>query len=106
NPYHDPRKPHFKYYVRYREAGKSRRKFFETYKEAKDFADLQNDERKTNGIEHAEFPTWLRVMAQEATEKLQPFGKTIREATQHYVEYLKASEKSCSAEQLVTELLE
>src|SRR5262249_41408203 len=33
------------------------------------------------------------------------FGKTIRHAVDHYVQFLKASEKSCSAAQLVKELV-
>jgi integrase len=62
-------------------------------------------EREKNGVEHAEFPTAWRVMAQHAMEQLQPFGKTIDDATLHYVTYLKATERSCTAEALVEELL-
>jgi integrase len=104
-PYHDPARPNLKFVVGYREAGKRRRSFFETKEQAKSFADFKNAELKQNGIEHAEFPTWLRIMASEAHEQLQPFGKTIRDATSHYLAHLKASERSCSAEQLVKELL-
>src|SRR4029453_15079437 len=50
-------------------------------------------------------PTALRVMAQNAVEALKPFGKTITDAVGHYVAHLKASEKSCSAVQLVKELV-
>src|SRR5262245_40475148 len=103
--YHDPNKPHLKYYVRYREAGKPRRKFFETEKAAKSFTDFKNKEREQNGMVHAEFPEKLRNMAEDAMTRLQPFGKTITDATDHYVRYLKATEKSCSAEDLVQELL-
>jgi integrase len=44
-------------------------------------------------------------MAQNAMTQLQPFGKNIDDATRHYVAHLKATERSCSAEQLVVELL-
>jgi hypothetical protein len=44
-------------------------------------------------------------MAQNATEQLKPFGRTIADAVQHYVAHLRASERSCTAEQLVKELL-
>ena len=45
-------------------------------------------------------------MAQNAVAALKPFeGRTITDAVQHYVAYLKASEKSCKATQLVEELL-
>src|SRR6516225_6771742 len=93
--YNDPTKPHLKFYVGFREAGRRARKFFEDKGEAEDFAAFKNKERKENGVEHAEFPTALRVMAQEAFEQLRPFRRTIRDAVQHYVAHLKASEKSC-----------
>jgi integrase len=91
--------------VNYRESGKRKRKFFETKEQGSAFAAFKNSELKRNGIEHAEFPTALRVMAQNAVEALKPFGKTITDAVGHYVAHLKASEKSCSAVQLVKELV-
>jgi len=103
--YTDAHRPNLKFVVNYREAGKRKRTFFETKEQAESFAAFKNAELKRNGIEHAEFPTMLRVMAQNAVEQLKPFGKTIADAVQHYVTYLKASEKSCTAEQLVRELL-
>jgi integrase len=105
--YNDPTKPHLKFYVGFRESGRRARKFFETKDAAENFAAFKNKEREENGREHAEFPTWLRVMAQKAVEKLRRFpAKTITDAVDHYVAYLDATEKSCSVEQLVTELLE
>jgi integrase len=79
--------------------------FFETERQAQAEADFRNNEREQNGVEHAEFPTAWRVMAQNAMQRLQPYGKTIDDATRHYVAYLNAAERSCSAEDLVTELL-
>src|SRR4051812_15475953 len=103
--YNDRNRPHLKFVVNYREAGKRKREFFEKEAKAKTFANDKNIERENKGAEHAEFPTALRVMAQNAVEALKPFGKTIADAVQHYVVHLKASEKSCSAAQLVTELI-
>ena len=103
--YNNRQRPHLKYYISFREAGRTRRQFFETQEQAKSEADFRNAELKQNGREHAEFPTWLRVKAQECTDALKPFGKTIEDATKHYVAYLEATEKSCSAEELVKELL-
>src|SRR5215467_267734 len=91
--------------VNYREAGKRKRTFFETREQAQSFVAFKNAEVKRNGVEHAEFPTSLRVMAQNAAELLKPFGKTIADAVQHYVAHLKASERSCTVQQLVKELL-
>jgi len=103
--YSDGNRPHLKFVVGYREAGKRKRTFFETKEQAASFAAFKNDELKRNGIEHAEFPTSIRVMAQNALEQLKPFGKTIADAVAHYVAYLKANERSCTAAQLVKELL-
>lgn len=104
-PYRDKIRPHLKFVVNYRESGRRKRKYFETREEAESFAAFKNAERKTHGLEHSEFPEKLRIMAQEATEQLQPFGKTIRDAAHHYVAYLKATARSCSAEELVKEML-
>lgn len=103
--YSDSNRPHLKFVVNYREAGKRKRSFFETETQAKSFAALKNAELHRNGPEGAEFPTVLRVMAQNAVEQLKPFGKTITDAVQHYVAYLQASTKSCTAVQLVKELV-
>ena len=103
--YSDTNRPHLKFVVNYREAGKRKRSFFETKEQAASFAAFKNAERQRNGIEHADFPTAIRVMAQNAVEQLKPFGKTITDAVEHYVAYLKANEKSCTATQLVKELL-
>jgi integrase len=103
--YTDSNRPHLKFVVNYREAGKRKRSFFETEAQAKSFAAFKNAELAKNGIEHAEFPTSIRVMAQNAVEQLKPFGKTIADAVQYYVAYLKANERSCTATQLVGELL-
>jgi integrase len=103
--YNNPQRPHLKFVVGFRQSGKRSQKFFETKEEAKSFADFKNAERKQNGLAHAEFPEKLRNMAQDAVERLQPYGKTITDAVDHYVRHLKASEKSCSAKQLVKELL-
>jgi integrase len=103
--YSDSNRPHLKFVVNYREAAKRKRTFFETKDAADSFAAFKNAELKRNGIEHSEFPTAFRVMAQDAMEQLKPFGKTIADAIQHYVAHLKATERSCSAEQFVKELL-
>src|SRR5947208_13271069 len=103
--YSDSNRPQLKFVVNYRETGKRKRSFFETKEQADSFASFKNAELKRNGVEHAEFPTALRVMAQNAVEQLKPFGKTITDAVQHYVAHLKASEKSCTAAKLVEELI-
>jgi integrase len=103
--YSDSNRPHLKFVVNYREARKRKRTFFETKEAANSFVAFKNAELKRNGVEHAEFPTSLRVMAQNAVELLKPYGKTIMDAAQYYAAHLKASEKSCTAVQLVKELV-
>jgi integrase len=103
--YRDGNRPHLKFIVNYREAGKRKRTFFETKEAANSFVAFKNAELTRNGIEHAEFPTALRVTAQNAVERLKPFGKTITDAVDHFVAHLKASERSCTALQLVKELV-
>lgn len=103
--YTDSNRPHLKFVVNYREAGKRKRTFFETKEQANSFVAFKNAELKQNGIEHAEFPTSLRVMAQECKDALSAYGKTIQDATEFFIAHLKASEKSCTAVQLVKELL-
>jgi len=104
-PYRDKNRPRWRFVVNYREAGKRKRTFFENKEAAQSFVTFKNAEVKTHGTEHAEFPAWLRIMAQECADALEPYGKTIREATVHYLEHLKANERSCNAQQLVEELL-
>ena len=104
--YRDSNRPHLKFVVNYREAGERKRKFFETKNEADTFAQNRNIELENKGREGAEFPSWLRVMAQKAVEKLKPFkGATIETAVDHYVAYLEASAKSCTAAALVEQVI-
>ncbi|MEO7165926.1 MAG: hypothetical protein ABI016_02705, partial [Chthoniobacterales bacterium] len=103
--YSDRKRPHLKFVVNYREAGNRKRTFFETKEQATDFARLKNEELKRTGIEGASLPTKLRVEAKECAEQLREYGKTLRDATEFFVQHLKASEKSCTAAQLVAELL-
>ena len=103
--YTDKKRPNLKFTVNFREAGKRRRKFFETKEQAGSFAAFKNAELKKSGVEHAQFPERLRTIAQNATERLTPFGKSITDAVDHFVAHLKASEKSCTAADLVDELV-
>lgn len=103
--YSDSNRPHLKFVVNYREAGNRKRAFFETKAEADTFAENRNIELKNSGREGAEFPTALRVMAQECKDALSNYGKTIKEATDFFIAHLKASAKSCNAVELVKELV-
>jgi integrase len=103
--YNDKKRPQLKFVVNYREAEKRKRKFFEVESLAKTWVELRKIQAKNKGSEHVEFSTSLRVMAQECKDALSKHGRTIKEATDFFIAHLKASEKSCTAVQLVKELL-
>jgi integrase len=103
--YSDSNRPHLKFVVNYRESRKRKRSFFETKERASAFAEQRNIELDNKGSEHAEFPAALRIMAQECNDALSGYGKTIKDAANFLIAHLKASAKSCTAVQLVNELV-
>ena len=58
-----------KYFVEGRENGKRSRKLFKTKAEATAYSDLKNIELKNDGLNHAEFDSRLRLMAQDCAYK-------------------------------------
>src|SRR5437870_13882030 len=72
-------RPHLKFVVNYRELGSRRRRFFTSKPEAETFAREINTAILNKGREGAEFPTWLRVMAEECNARLEKFGKALVE---------------------------
>jgi integrase len=96
----------YKFVVRWKINGKWQRKFYATKVEANSFAEIKNIEIVNKGREGAEFPTWLRVMADHCQERLKPHGVTIQDATTHFLAVLEATKKSCTAVDLIQELLE
>lgn len=102
--YRDRNRPKLKFVVNFKEAGKRRREFFEKKNEAETFVEQKRVAFANHGREGLEFPSWLRVMAQECDELLSPFKRTIRDATTHYLEFLRTSEKSCTVEELSNQM--
>jgi integrase len=102
--YHSRSRPHLKYIVNYRESGKRKRCYFETKEAAKTFASGQNIELENERV-LGELPAQLRVMARDCADRLSEFGRTITDATDFLIAHIKASEKSCTAIQLVRELV-
>lgn len=103
--YRDSNRPALKFVVNFQENGKRARKFFETKREADTFTQARNVEYVNQGREGAEFPSWLRIMANECNARLESHGKTLKDATDHFIEFLEASAKSCAVTKLVAELL-
>lgn len=82
----------------------SRREYFVKLAEAKTRADQLATERLNRGTEALSFSTENRVMAVECLEKLRPFGKSLREAVDHFVTWLK-DEQAKQESLLVSECL-
>jgi integrase len=93
--------PKYRFVLNFREDGKRKREFYETRAPAMAEAARKKAELEKFGIEGAEFSSRLRVEAQECAERLMPFGKTLTNATDFFVGHLKASERSCTAKELV-----
>jgi integrase len=91
--------------VNFAENGKRSRKIFETKREVESFVQARNIEFQNQRRERVEFPSWLRIMAGKCNARLEPFGKTLEGATDHFVRWLEASAKGCSVADLVVELL-
>jgi integrase len=104
-PYRDSKRPHLKFVVNTKEGGKRARQFFETKKDAETFVKQKNIELLNGGMEAAQFPSALRVMAGEATTILAPFGKNIADAVKFYLPHLQAKNRSCAFRALTDELL-
>jgi len=76
--------PHLKFVVRSKLNGRWVRKFFETKAEAKAHVAAKEIELLNGGSEAVVFPTSLRIMAQEAHDRLLPYGKTLNDAVKFY----------------------
>jgi integrase len=103
--YRDRKRPDLKWAVRTKLNGKWERKFFKTKSEAETHVDIKRIELLNQGKEGVAFPTALRVMAQHCAEKLEPFGQTIGDATEFYLEHLQREKGSVPVEQAVNELV-
>jgi integrase len=103
--YNDPSRPTLNFIVTFRENGRRKRKFFTTKRDAENFTRNRTLAFQAQGREGAEFPSWLRVMADECNVRLEPHGKTLKDATDHFIAFLDASAKSGTVAEIVAELL-
>jgi integrase len=86
--------------------GKGRnRQFFKDKTEAATVLQQKLIEQENYGIAGVSFNERHRAEYLECAEVLQPFGASIRDAVNFYVPHLKAMKRSCTAAQLVDELL-
>jgi integrase len=94
------------YCVTWPKVGKGRnRQFFKDKQEAQAVYQQKLIEQKNYGTAGANFNERQRAEYLECVEKLQPFGVTIRDAVNFYLPHLHASNRTCSATELVDEFL-
>jgi integrase len=94
------------YCVTWPRIGKGRnRQFFKDRQEAETVLEQKLIEQENFGTAGLSFNDRQRAEYLECAEKLQPFGVTIRDAVNFYVPHLRALKRTCSAAELVGELL-
>jgi integrase len=84
--------------------GKRRRLFFETAREAEEELGRLKIKARRHGQAGLDISDDLRAQAVDCARRLEPFGKTIREAIDFYVRHLTASE-SAQVEKLVDDYI-
>ena len=96
--------PHLKFVVKYHEAAKRRQKVFEKEEEAIQFARTKNPNFQRDPIQDIEAQASARMLL-ECTNRLNAYDKTIKDATDFFVQHLTATAKSCTATKLVDEFV-
>ena len=81
------------------------RRFFKDRREAETFLQSKRIEQENYGTAGLSFNERQRAEYLECADKLQPFGVTIRDAVNFYVPHLRAAKRTCTAAELVSELL-
>jgi integrase len=81
------------------------RQYFPRIGDARTLADQLATERANRGAESLNFSTENRMLAVQCLEQLRPFGKTLTDATNHYVGWLR-SEDAKRKTLLVSECIE
>lgn len=93
-----------RFVVNYREASKGKQKIFATEEEAIAFARTKSPFFRCDPIGDPAAEGYARTLA-ECTDKLNGYGKTIKDATNFFIQHLEAEEKSCTVAKLVDEFL-
>ena len=83
--------------------GKRTRKFFRTRREAEVWLRRMLARMRKEGEIAIHMPEQLRVEAMTCAEYLRPYGKTLTEATQHFIAYLRSIERSCTVQTVISE---
>jgi len=86
--------------------GKRARLFFKTKSDATAELDRLKIKFRGAGEKALEVTDELRLAALKCARRLEHYGKTITDATDHYIRYLEDSQRSCTVAQLRDEFLE
>ena len=86
--------------------GKRARLFFKTKSDATAELDRLKIKFRGAGEKALEVTDELRLAALKCARRLEHYGKTITDATDHYIRYLEDSQRSCTVAQLRVEFLE
>jgi len=88
-----------------RVAGKRTRKFFATRRAAEAWLRKTSARVRKEGETAIHMPEQLRVEAVACAERLKPYGKSISDATEHFLAHLAAISRTCTVYQLLAEFL-
>jgi integrase len=88
-----------------RVSGKRRREFFKTKSAAEDALRKIKIKIRREGEDALALPDALRVAAIEGQKQLEPFGRTLTDAINFYVEYLRDSERSVTVTELAADFM-
>lgn len=102
-PSSDGNEPQLKFLVYYRKAAKRNQKAFQTEDEAIEFARTQNPNFRRD-IRDTDAQAAARILL-ECTNRLDAYGKTVKDATDFLIQHLRASEKACTVGKLVDEFI-
>jgi hypothetical protein len=85
--------------------GKRKRYFFKTKSDAEQELIRLKIKQRKEGENALSLSDSVRVVALEYSEKLKPFGKTIQDACEFYLRYLRDAQRSISVSDLIAEYL-
>ncbi|MSU69853.1 MAG: hypothetical protein EXS39_03575 [Opitutaceae bacterium] len=88
-----------------RVAGKRTRKFFPTRRAADTWLRKTVARLRKEGEGAIHMPEQLRVDAVACAERLKPYGKTIADATEHFLAHLAAISRTCPVSDLIAEFI-
>src|SRR5437868_4306942 len=84
--------------------GKRTRKFFAKRRAADAWLRTTLARMRKEGEGAVHMPEQLRVDAVACADRLKPYGKTLTDATEHYLAHLAAVSRTCTVDELIAEM--